>query len=226
MLPLFLQIPGEPGDSRSDGGKQPSFARRFRDAFAGWFASLLVLFLLLNVGGFFVPFGDAKRVATGFPCVIVEWIQIAEYRETNYYPSSILINALVSVTVSVTIAVVCASARARHSMSPSKQPPTSGVEAPLAKPSSSQPIATFCDAAKIVVLCLGVHAFAVIRWFFFSARPDWFDTLVAVFLVLSTILGVVCSIAAIRRAGLANRLAGVSGILWFGFYILLAIAQS
>ena len=95
-----------------------------------------------------------------------------------------------------------------------------------AKTTSAQPSAVLCGSAKAVLCCLSVHAFAMVRFFFFSLQPDWFDALVAAFLVVSTVVGVACSISAIRQVGIINRVVGICGVLYFAFYILLAIAES
>lgn len=102
-----------------------------------------------------------------------------------------------------------------------------GTEAPCDSIQASSPShASFCGAAKAVLCCLGVHAAAVARWVFLDVRPDWIDDLFAVFLVFSTVVGVVCGVSAIRHRGFVNRAIGILGLLWFGFYVTLAILES
>lgn len=98
--------------------------------------------------------------------------------------------------------------------------------APTELSSSSQSYASFCGQAKIVLCCLSVHPFVWARYHFTQIRPDWFDGFVAVLAVVSTVAGIACGVSAIRHQGLANRWAGVFGLLYFGFYVLLAIAES
>lgn len=68
----------------------------------------MALFIVINLLGFVCGFGEAKRVAAGFPWLIAEWIRIGEYRESNYFPSAIVPNAVVAVIVSLSLASVCA----------------------------------------------------------------------------------------------------------------------
>ena len=108
---------------------------------------------------------------------------------------------------------------------PYRSPETAIV--PVVPTASPEPRAGACRSAKIVLCCLGVHAFAMARWFFFfDAGPGWIDDIVAGSLILSLLVGVVFSISAVRRRGLVNRATGLVGLLWFSFYILLAIAAS
>jgi len=100
-----------------------------------------------------------------------------------------------------------------------------GIIAPPIQASSQSP-ANFCGAAKIVLCCLCVHTCAVARYMFCEIRPDWIDLLIAWFLVLSTLVGVACGVSAIRHRGFANRAVGILGLLWFAYYVLLAIAES
>jgi hypothetical protein len=82
-------------------------------AFTVWFASLMALFLAINLAGFLLcGVGEGKRWVAGFPCLIAEWIILGEYRESHFYPSSIFINTAISVMVSATLAWLCASSRA------------------------------------------------------------------------------------------------------------------
>jgi hypothetical protein len=80
--------------------------------------------------------------------------------------------------------------------------------------------------AVTVLLCLGVHALAIARWYLFFAATIRFDALVAVALVSTTAIGLACSISIVRRGRPADRIVGLCGALWFGFYILLAIVTS
>jgi len=104
------------------------------------------------------------------------------------------------------------------------QPPAVERSQTLANTSGRQSI--FGIGGAIVLICLGVHAFGFARWFLFFDATIYFDDLIAVLLVLSTVIGMACSVFAIRRGGLANRIVGVLAMLWFGYYVLLAIAES
>lgn len=97
---------------------------------------------------------------------------------------------------------------------------------PPQKTASPQPNGRLCAGAKATLCCLGIHAFAAIRFLFFSPTISGFDELVAASMVFSTLFGVGFSISAIRHAGWANRVLGACALFWFGFYILLAIAES
>ena len=78
-----------------------------RRVYTRWFLGVMVLLFVLNVGGFATPFGDAKRVTAGFPFLLAEWIQIGDFRESSYFPESILINVVVAFVVSSLIAGIC-----------------------------------------------------------------------------------------------------------------------
>jgi hypothetical protein len=82
----------------------------FRRTFFVWFASCLALFIALNLAGFVLH--GSKVHAIGFPCAVVEWIEIGEYRsETDFRPSAIAVNIAVALGISATLALVCATAR-------------------------------------------------------------------------------------------------------------------
>ncbi len=81
--------------------------KEFRRAFVVWFASFMALFIAANLAGFVLRGG--KRYAIGFPCAIAEWIVIGEYRDSNFYPLSIFIDAVVCAAVSVILARLCVS---------------------------------------------------------------------------------------------------------------------
>jgi hypothetical protein len=89
----------------------------FWRVFRTWFISLMVLFLIINLIGFVCGFGEAKRVTAGFPWLIAEWIRIGEYRESNYFPSAIMPNAVVAVLVSLSLASLCALSHHKASCS-------------------------------------------------------------------------------------------------------------
>ena len=72
-----------------------------RRVFIQWFTSLMALFVFLNLVGYLPLHNEGKRFVAGFPCVITEWIIIGEYRETNFYPSAIFINAAVSLGIAL-----------------------------------------------------------------------------------------------------------------------------
>lgn len=49
----------------------------------------MTLFVAANLAGLVLH--GTKRYTVGFPCPVAEWIVIGEYRESNFYPSSIFI---------------------------------------------------------------------------------------------------------------------------------------
>jgi hypothetical protein len=85
---------------------------QFRRAFALWFATFIAIFLALNLAGFALH--GTKGHHVGFPCAIAEWIEVGEYRESNFYPDAILIDAFIATAISALVAIVCAASRARH----------------------------------------------------------------------------------------------------------------
>lgn len=85
---------------------------QFRRAFAIWFVSFMAIFVVANLAGLVLH--GTKVHGFGFPCRIVEWIEIGDWTgDFHFYPSSILINAVVCAAVSNMLALVCASSRAR-----------------------------------------------------------------------------------------------------------------
>jgi hypothetical protein len=92
--------------------------------------------------------------------------------------------------------------------------------------SPTEPQANLGISALFALLCFGMHAFAIARWYLFFAATIQIDAVVAVLLVATTVIGLACSISALRQGGLANRIVGLLGMLWFGFYVLLAIVTS
>ena len=97
------------------------------------------------------------------------------------------------------------------------------AEAQVSIPVCSQAHASFCGQAQIVLCCLVVHACALARVLFLDIRPDLNNSVVAGFLVLSPVIGVAFAVSAVRHRGYANRAVGIIGLLWFGFFIALAI---
>ena len=84
----------------------------FHRVFVVWFGCLMSVFFVLNLAGFAQhEMGEGKRWTAGFPCQIAEWTRLGDYRKFNFYPWSILWNALICVLVSAALAYFCASAR-------------------------------------------------------------------------------------------------------------------
>jgi len=77
----------------------------------------MALFIVINLFGFVCGFGEAKRVTAGFPWLIAEWIRLGEYRESNYFPSAVLPNAVVAMVVSALLASLCAWSHRKLSVS-------------------------------------------------------------------------------------------------------------
>ena len=98
-----------------------------------------------------------------------------------------------------------------------------GSHASVFVPIFSQSRANFCGWAKVVLFCLGVHAWALCRIAFFEFVPRWFDGVLAPFCVLSTVIGVGACVNAICHRGLANRVVGIVGFFWLTFIILFSV---
>jgi hypothetical protein len=87
---------------------QEQAMKRFRRTFIVWFASLMILFVVLN----FPDWHGSKVHRIGFPYPIVEWLEIGDWHsETEFHPSGITVNAALSIGISGLIALVCATAR-------------------------------------------------------------------------------------------------------------------
>jgi hypothetical protein len=87
-------------------------------------------------------------------------------------------------------------------------------------------LARLCGEAKVVLCCLGVHACVATLAAFFVGQfaKTGFADLACILLILSTGVGFGCGISSIRHQGLANRVTGILGLLWFGGVVLLEMA--
>jgi hypothetical protein len=72
-----------------------------------------------------------------------------------------------------------------------------------------------CTHAKIVLLCLAVHAGIIMKvnWFG-GAAPDGLEELQVLLLIVAAGLGFVLGFTCIHTAGVVNRLVGLAG--WLG----------
>jgi hypothetical protein len=80
-----------------------------------------------------------------------------------------------------------------------------------------------CIAAKAVVFCIGIHVGIWARAVFGEIHSDGIDSFMGGLMFLSIILGIACSINAIRYRGIANHIVGIIGLLWFGCFVLLQV---
>jgi hypothetical protein len=80
--------------------------------------------------------------------------------------------------------------------------------------------------AVAVLCCLTVHVCLWVRWEYFVAQTDWLDGIDAFLMVTGTLIGLPCGILALRRGPAVVRAVGFVGVVYFAYYILLAIAES
>jgi hypothetical protein len=107
---------------------------------------------------------------------------------------------------------------------PYRSPQEAGGSAVI--PKVPQASSSSAPAAIAVLCCLAVHACLWVRWEYFRAEPRWLDGVDVVLLISGVLVGVPCGIFALRRGRAVTRAVGTIGVVYFAYYVLLAIAES
>jgi hypothetical protein len=70
------------------------------------------------------------------------------------------------------------------------------------------------------------HAVLWVRWTYFMAGTMWFDGVAATLLVAGVLIGTPCSVFLLRQKRPVKRVVGATGVIYFAYYILRAVAES
>lgn len=79
----------------------------------------------------------------------------------------------------------------------------------------SKPRAILCAPAVVVLCCLALHAWVLVRWVFFREDTDWLDVngLDPSLMIMGVLAGLPCSIGTVYHRGATNRMIGAIGLL-------------